>query len=52
MAESLTAATSLTLPDSTMLLSLTGDLRVCQVGNSQKIVRMKLPVEYLDELVG
>lgn len=52
MAKYLTAATSLALQDSTMLLSLAGDLRICQVVNPQKTVRMELPVGYLDELVG
>ncbi len=50
MASFLTTHAGLSLPDAAMLLSLAGDLRVCQVVNALKTCRMELDRVVLDQL--
>jgi amidase len=50
MAAILTRRAGLSLPDAAMLLSLAGDLRVCQVVNALKTCRMELARAVLDQL--
>jgi amidase len=50
MAGFLTTHAGLALPDAAMLLSLAGDLRVCQVVNALKTCRMELGRAVLDQL--
>jgi amidase len=50
MAVVLTRHAGLSLPDAAMLLSLAGDLRVCQVVNALKTCRMELGRTVLDQL--
>jgi amidase len=50
MARFLTTHAPLSVPDAAMLLSLAGDLRVCQVVNALKTCRMELGRAVLDQL--
>lgn len=50
MAHFLTAQGGLSLPDAAMLLSLVGDLRVCQAVNPRKTCRMEVPRTVLADL--
>ncbi|MBC6310425.1 acetamidase/formamidase family protein [Listeria sp. FSL L7-1582] len=49
MVQLLTDATKATQAEAIMLLSLAGDLRICQVVDPNKTVRMELPLQYWSE---
>ncbi|AQY52023.1 Acetamidase [Listeria weihenstephanensis FSL R9-0317] len=49
MVQLLTDATKATQVEAIMLLSLAGDLRICQVVDPNKTVRMELPLQYWSE---
>ncbi|KMT62048.1 acetamidase [Listeria newyorkensis] len=49
MVQLLTDATKTTQAEAIMLLSLAGDLRICQVVDPNKTVRMELPLQYWSE---
>lgn len=49
MVQLLTDTTNATQAEAIMLLSLAGDLRICQVVDPNKTVRMELPLQYWSE---
>ncbi|EUJ23867.1 hypothetical protein PGRAN_05856 [Listeria grandensis FSL F6-0971] len=49
MVQLLVDTSTITATDAIMLLSLAGDLRICQVVDPNKTVRMELPLQYWSE---